>query len=243
MHASEPLTIDVAGHALLLCPERAVFDPDSATLFVADAHLGKEAVFHARGVPVPRGVSASTLSRLDSLLRQHPARRLVFLGDLLHAREAHSPEILDAMRAWRDAHAALEIVLISGNHDRHAGVPPASLGIAVHDEPWLIGPWACCHYPMQTPGYYSLAGHEHPVFTVRAGADAVRLACFHFGADVGVLPAFGDFTGGHPVRRARQRIFVIAEDRVLAVPVRQGPRRERLSAEIAETLDLPRRDL
>lgn len=238
-----PLTIDVEGHPLLLCPERAVYDPDSATLFVADAHLGKETVFHARGVAVPRGVSASTLARLTDLLQRHPARRLVFLGDLMHAREAHSPEIIDAMRTWREAHAALEIVLISGNHDRHAGTPPASLGIEVHDEPWLIGPWACCHYPMQTPGYYSLAGHEHPVFTVRAGADAVRLACFHFGADVGVLPAFGDFTGGHPVRRARQRIFVIAEDRVLAVPARPGARREQLSAEIADTLDLPRRDV
>ena len=50
------------------------------------------------------------------------------------------------------------------------------------------------------------------------GADRLRLPCFHFGPQVGLLPAFGPFTGLHvlPGDPAVQR-YAVAEDRVLAV--------------------------
>jgi hypothetical protein len=47
----------------------------------------------------------------------------------------------------------------------------------------------------------------------------LRLPCFHFGERVGVLPAFGEFTGMHAVRRAAgERIFVVAGDAVRQLP-------------------------
>jgi metallophosphoesterase superfamily enzyme len=48
--------------------------------------------------------------------------------------------------------------------------------------------------------------------------ERLRLPCFHFGAGVGVLPAFGAFTGMHAVRRAAgDRVFAIASDSVREV--------------------------
>jgi metallophosphoesterase superfamily enzyme len=64
-----------------------------------------------------------------------------------------------------------------------------------------------------------LAGHEHPVYRVATRLDSARLPCFHFGADAGVLPAFGAFTGGLEVNASArgERIFVVAGERVMAV--------------------------
>ncbi|MDQ2734045.1 MAG: DEAD/DEAH box helicase, partial [Pseudomonadota bacterium] len=52
----------------------------------------------------------------------------------------------------------------------------------------------------------------------RAG-DHLRLPCFWFGDDVGVLPAFGAFTGMHSIRaRAGERVFVVADEIVASMP-------------------------
>ena len=49
-----------------------------------------------------------------------------------------------------------------------------------------------------------LAGHWHPCASLGGRAhDRLRLPCFWLGAErtVGVLPAFGGFTGMHPIER------------------------------------------
>ena len=65
-----------------------------------------------------------------------------------------------------------------------------------------------------------LAGHLHPCVGIgRRGWDYLRLPCFWLGDRVGVLPAFGAFTGMHPVRPAGQdRLFAVADGLVAAVP-------------------------
>jgi metallophosphoesterase superfamily enzyme len=90
------------------------------------------------------------------------------------------------------------------------------------DEPfWLSGApgLALCHHPVARPGAYVLAGHSHPCVHVGRGIDRLRLPCFHFGAAVGVLPAFGAFTGMHAiVREADDRVFAVADNGVHALP-------------------------
>ena len=222
----EALTVDVGGHALVLSAARAAFDPVLKTLFVADAHFGKDAVFRARGIPVPEGSTAETLGRLDVLISMHRPVCVVFLGDLLHARESHAAATLRVLAEWRSRHAGLRLILVEGNHDRHAGGPPEALGMEVVDEPYRLGPWALCHYPQRVAGAFALAGHEHPVYRVATRRDSVRLPCFRFAADAGVLPAFGAFTGGYEVNEnaRNERIFVVAGERVMAVrPQSQAP--------------------
>jgi uncharacterized protein len=213
------LTVAVAGWPLELLPERAAFDPESRTLLVADAHLGKAQAFRRLGVPVPGGTTADNLQTLSRLVERTRALGVVFLGDLLHARHGRSSAVLEAVARWRAGHPGLELRLVRGNHDSRAGDPPPEWRVDVVDEPWLLGPWALCHHPDPVPGAYVLAGHLHPAVAVGRGVDRLRLPCFHFGAQVGVLPAFGAFTGMHTIERAPgDRVVAIAHDELRLLP-------------------------
>jgi DNA ligase-associated metallophosphoesterase len=210
----------LAGERLRLLPERAIHLPGHSTLLIADAHLGKAQSFRRLGVPVPRGSSGATLARLDELLASSGATRIVFLGDFLHSVHAQSAATQLALLRWREGHADVALSLVRGNHDRHAGDPPGALGIAVVDEPLRLGGLALCHHPQTVPGAYALAGHWHPCVSLGGRAhDRLRLPCYWFGdaarRPVGVLPAFGGFTGMHPIaREPDDRVFVVAEERV-----------------------------
>jgi len=216
--------IERAGEPVHLRPDGALWLPEHRALLVADLHLGKAQTFRRLGVPVPGGTTRRTLALLDAALADSAARRLVMLGDFLHARQALSPALLDALHDWRRRHARLTMTLVRGNHDRHAGDPPASLGIEPADEPLMLGPWALCHHPQAVAGRHALAGHWHPCVTLNGpGGDRLRLPCFWFGTvgcdPVGVLPACGAFTGMAPVRRQPgDRVYVLADGAVCPVP-------------------------
>jgi DNA ligase-associated metallophosphoesterase len=214
------LSLDLAGEPLWLLPQRAAYLPAHRTLLIADAHLGKAVSFRRLGVPVPEATTAGTLARLDEALAACAAERIVFLGDLLHSAQARAAATLAAVQAWRQRHAALDLVLVRGNHDRHAGDPPTDWGMQAVDEPLRLGGLALLHHPQAVAGAYALAGHVHPGMLLGGRAhQRLRLPCFHFGRDVGLLPAFGEFTGLHVVRpQPGDRVFVIAEDRVVALP-------------------------
>ncbi|HEX4233223.1 MAG TPA: ligase-associated DNA damage response endonuclease PdeM [Caldimonas sp.] len=216
-------TIAAGGRPLTLLPEKAAFLAGSRTLLVADAHLGKAVTFRALGVPVPHGTTTETLELLSLLVGRWRARRIVFLGDFLHSAHAHAPATLGALARWRRAHAALELVLVRGNHDHRAGDPPLSLGMRVVDEPFEAEGFALCHHPRPRRGAYVLAGHLHPCVGIGGRAfDHLRLPCFWLGDEVGVLPAFGAFTGMHPIRAgASDRVFPIADGAVAALPGRE----------------------
>ncbi len=102
---------------LILLPERAVFEPQSRTLFIADPHFGKASSFRALGQPVPRGTTAENLRRLGALADAHDARRLVVLGDFLHSRTGRTQSLFARLREWRAARPALDCVVVRGNHD------------------------------------------------------------------------------------------------------------------------------
>ena len=213
----------IAGQTLYLAPERAAWWSEGRTLLVADAHFGKAATFRAHGIPVPHGTTGDNLARLDALIARWPVERIVFLGDFLHARESKANVVVDAIARWRDAHAGIAMTLVRGNHDARAGDPPDRLGIDVVDESHVVGPFSMRHHPSPCDRGYVLAGHLHPGYRLgsRAG-DGVRLPCFWFGHEegsrVGVLPAFGAFTGTWIVDALPDdRVFVVAPGAVHAI--------------------------
>lgn len=212
------IAVEAGGERLHLLPDRAVHLPEHGTLLVADLHIGKAVSFRRWGVPVPRGTTSESLQRLDRLVAEVAPREIVFLGDFLHSERAHAAGTLTALRDWRASRPALKLTLVLGNHDRRAGDPPADLGIEVVEEPLRLGGLALAHHPRPQPGAYVLAGHLHPCCSIGRGLDRLRLPCFWFGAQVGVLPAFGAFTGMHPVAaREGDRLYAVAGDRVLPV--------------------------
>jgi DNA ligase-associated metallophosphoesterase len=209
----------VAGETLVLFPERAALWQRENTLLVADVHFGKAAAFRAGGIPVPGGTTAEALRRLDDLISQTRASRIVFLGDFLHAREGRAPDTLRALSEWRARRHELDLVLVRGNHDHHAGDPGSELRMTCVDAPFVVLPFAFAHRPKEWEQGYVLSGHLHPsVLLVGAGRQSARLPCFWFGSRVGVLPAFGDFTGSSeaPVSNGDQ-VWGIAGGTVLRV--------------------------
>jgi DNA ligase-associated metallophosphoesterase len=216
---SGDVRLAVAGEGLVLLPELAAFWVRARTLLVADPHWGKASAFRAAGFAVPRGTTLGGLDRLDAALDRTGARRLIFLGDYLHARTGRARATMDALAEWRARRSELDVVLVRGNHDRHAGDPPAALGVHPVDPPMPDGPFVFAHHPRESDVGYVIAGHLHPAARLSgAGGQRERLPCFWFGARVAVLPAFGEFTGVADIEpREGDRIFVIADQELVAM--------------------------
>ena len=217
--AGDAITLTVQGEALALLPERAALWRARSTLLVADPHFGKAATFRAAGIPVPGGTTREGLARLDTLLMRTGARRVVFLGDYLHARAGRAPDTLAALGRWAESNAGVELVLVRGNHDRHAGDPPATTRVRCVDAPLVEPPFVFAHHPGGSTDGYVLAGHLHPgVSLVGRGRQHERLPCFWLRAGYAVLPAFGDFTGLATVEpTAGDRVYAVADGRVVAL--------------------------
>ena len=210
----------LGGERVELLAARALHWPRARTLFVADVHLGKAAAFRAGGVPLPRGGTAADLARLAQVVQHTGAQRLVVLGDFLHAAAGRVAALDAAFRTWRDAHAAIEIILVRGNHDDRAGDPPEGWGVTVVAEPHPLAPFLACHVPVAPRSGYALCGHVHPGVTLHGPADqSERLPCFVLGRRRAILPAFGGFTGlARAAPLAGDRFVAIAGARLFALP-------------------------
>ena len=207
--------IELLGQHLQLRPDRSLFWADARALIVADTHFGKADTFRAFGVPVPGGAD-EPLARLAAALDDTGAERLVILGDFWHARAGRTGKLTDQLERWKAERSSLAVEMIRGNHDA-AGPPPAGWGdwhAELHDPPFVFA-----HFPDPSPVEYTLAGHLHPgVLLFGAGKQRLKLPAFRFADRVGVLPAFGHFTGlAADVPRPDERVFAVAEDRVIEV--------------------------
>jgi DNA ligase-associated metallophosphoesterase len=210
---------DVAGERLVLSPKRLAYWPRTHTLLVADPHFGKAAAFRAAGVPVPRGTTTGSLSRLDAALTRTGAARIVFLGDFLHAREGREPETTRVVSEWRRRHASIDMVLVRGNHDKRAGDPGPEIDIRCVDGPVVELPFVFTHKPAVSEEGYVICGHVHPAARLTGpGRESVRLPCFWAGSRTMVLPAFGEFTGVADIEaEPGDRVWVVADGTVVGV--------------------------
>jgi DNA ligase-associated metallophosphoesterase len=213
------MQITIADETLVLLPEKAAYWPARQTLLIADPHFGKAAAFRLSGLFVPRGTTKGALQRIDAMLTATRATRLIFLGDFLHARRGRSQQLFAELAAWRARHAGVEVLLVRGNHDRGAGDPPVELAMTCVEAPWSDGPFGFAHHPVAHPGAYVLAGHLHPCVSLRGhGRQHEQLPCFWFGPQVGVLPAFGEFTGCAKISaREGDGVFVIGDGEVIGL--------------------------
>ena len=219
MSTKREVRLEIFGESLRLLPERAAYWEERRALLLADPHWGKAATFRAGGIPVPGGTTKEGLQRLTRGVERTGAERIVFLGDFLHARSGRAPATLETLLAWRHRHPELELILIRGNHDRHAGDPPQELGIRCLDGPVAEGPFLLSHHPLRGGEGYGLAGHIHPAVRLAGPArERQRLPCFWFGESGAVLPAFGAFTGTADISPAPgDRVFVVAGEAVIEI--------------------------
>lgn len=212
------------GQQLTLLPERALYWHEAETLAVADLHWGKGETFRAHGVPVPDGVLADELDRLGRALAQTGARRLLILGDLIHAAVGVTEGVQRQIETWRKVWP-VETVLLRGNHDRAVQPFAEAWGMTLISGSLSDGPFAFQHHPEPDPdGRYVWSGHLHPAVKLKTGRSlksrGQKVPCFYLGQTVGVLPAFSTFTGTAEVSPKRgEQVFLVTEDRVIPWPV------------------------
>jgi len=201
-----------------LLPEGAVFLTDTATLIVADVHLGKSAAFRARGLPVPEGDTARDLGRLLELARKCHAAHLVIAGDLFHAPSGITPELESALAGFITG-LGIPVTLVAGNHDAKLKRIPSQ----IHSVPQLdMGETLrMIHDPAHASGKrFHISGHWHPVVRIPDGKrTSLRLPCFLYRNHTLVLPAFGSFTGGAILTPEQDdRFFIALRDEVIELP-------------------------
>jgi DNA ligase-associated metallophosphoesterase len=213
------IMIQLHGEELTLLPERAIFWGRKSTLLIADTHWGKAATMRSAGLPIPGGTTSADMDRLTALVRKTAAERIVFLGDVIHARSGRAARTLEAVAEWRDRHPGLELVLVRGNHDARAGDPPAEFGIRCVDAPLFEAPFVLQHFPAPSRFGYALAGHTHPAVRVNGrGGERATVPCFYFTRECGTLPAFGALTGCAIVRPSESDlVYGIAGEEVLLI--------------------------
>ena len=209
------LPIELCGQRMVLRADRTLLWEATRTLIVADTHFGKADAFRAFGLPIPGGAEEA-LTRLAKAIDDTGAQRLIVLGDFWHAREGRTDGLAEQLGAWKAERTGLTIELIHGNHDT-AGPPPPGWGdwFAKLIEP----PFVFAHFPEPSDAGYTLAGHLHPgVLLFGRARQRFKLPCFRFSEAVGVLPAFGRFTGlAVDVPRNFERVFAITGEAVVHV--------------------------
>jgi hypothetical protein len=208
------VTHRIAGEAVILLPERALWWPGGGVLMVADVHLGRIAALRVRGVPVPGDSLGATLERLARIAGQTQPERIVVLGDFVQNREGLTPRVVERVgEALAELPAPLEVV--PGNHERSTGPLPGEWPVEMLGASERVGPFVLRHEPEPVDGGYVLAGHYHPTVRMEGGGDALRLPCFAFGDEVGVLPAFHTMTNGVGMSVEDYRVFAVTDDVVI----------------------------
>lgn len=115
---------------------------------------------------------------------------------------------------WRKDFEQLSILLVLGNHDIQEREWYKEAGIAIVEGCHCMGQICFVHdiadTSLQEDRFY-FSGHIHPCISIPGGArQAVNLPCFYLTNRYAVLPAFGKFTGTHPVKpKAGDEVFAI----------------------------------
>lgn len=211
------LSVPFAGEDWMLHPGRALYWPRMRTLIIADLHFGKGSLFRAAGVPVPAGSTSQGLDALSSLINELQPARLLILGDFFHGKASRQQSTLDTISRWRQRQRNVEMLLVRGNHDRHAGDPSPDWRIECRDAPLREGSLAFCHEPCALPDVPVICGHVHPAAHVKDfDGSMVKIPCFVVEPNQMILPAFGKFTGTHGMSpSAHRQIYLAAAGKVV----------------------------
>lgn len=213
--------IKIEGEEFELFPERCAHWKNQKTLLAADLHWGKAEVFQKHGLALPSTILDDDLKRLEDAIIYSGAKRLLVLGDLIHAPMGVTTSVIDRVAKWRSRHPDLKFELVRGNHDRKHQWPAEwqidDVGVGLEE-----GPFFFTHdEPSKPVSKFIWAGHVHPAVKLGSGSDGLKLPCFavQLKSRRALLPAFSAFTGGASLasRSPQERVFAITETAVIEV--------------------------
>lgn len=202
-----------------LLPQKVAFLPKHQTLVVADIHLGKVSHFRKEGIMIPLPTGSPDLSCLGTLFDALCPTTVIFLGDLFHSS---LNDEWNEMKAFLLRFPDIRFVLTKGNHD----ILPSSI---MEESPikvvqaYKIGKHLIfTHAPLGAveEGQLNIVGHIHPGVLIKAkGRQRYRLPCFYYQGQCLILPAFGQLTGLHILKKTPDaRIFPVLMDEVIVLP-------------------------
>ena len=170
-----------------LSAARSLYLATEKTLVVADIHWGYAQSHRRVGNLLPIWGNREIAQRLHRLIEHYEPRRLIWLGDSLHAPAAASIAE-DFLREI----AFLEVIIIRGNHDR--AWPRAD-----HVE-YRLGPWLFHHGDRVREveeGVIEVIGHIHPAISWSDGAGLrLKVPVLVQGRRRLILPSFSDWSSG-----------------------------------------------
>jgi len=200
---------------LWLSAQRSIFWEEQKALILSDLHFGKTGHFRKAGIAVPQHVYKEDLQRLINLLHYFKPQKLIVVGDFFHS---HANTELDWFKKWRNDFAAIEIVLVKGNHDILQNAWYKEAAIEVIEKELKINSFLFTHDNCATHAdLYTFCGHIHPgIYLQGLGKQSLRLPCFYFANDHCILPAFSKFTGTALIEPASdENVFVIVENKLV----------------------------
>lgn len=207
-------THQLLGQTLHLLPEKGIFWEEKNYLILADLHLGKAGHFRKSGIPISDLIHSKDILILDKLIAKFKPQQVIFLGDLFHSDHNQGWEVF---KRWIKSKEPLPFKLVLGNHDvlDESSYRISNLKVM---EKLSLHPFDLTHIPEETE-LYNLAGHIHPAVRLTGkGRQSLRLPCFYFGKNNGLLPAFGHFTGTAKINIDKtDTVFAIADNKVVRV--------------------------
>ncbi|REG81214.1 ligase-associated DNA damage response endonuclease PdeM [Algoriphagus antarcticus] len=202
-----------------LLPEKVAYLPHHQILVVADLHLGKASHFRKEGIMIPVPSISPDLRRMDELMDSLQPTTVVFLGDLFHS---------SLNNEWKDfknfllSYPTIHFVLTKGNHDILPSSVMEDTCIEVVDELEVGKHLLFTHAPevVVKEEKLNISGHIHPGVMIKSqGRQSFRLPCFYYCGQSLILPAFGQLTGLHLLKKAPGvMIYPVFSTEVIALP-------------------------
>lgn len=204
------------GQTFWLTADRILFWEEEKTLIASDLHIGKTGHFRKHGIAVPQDIYKEDLQRLFASLQFFKATRFVIVGDLFHS---HANKELDWFIRWRNDFAAVDFVLVKGNHDIlpdkwYAGNNIKTLSCLLQNGLLFVHDKADCaandYDAKDIKGIVS--GHLHPGVLIKSGPrQHINLPCFYFNSTECILPAYSHFTGTFGIKPKKEdAVYAIA---------------------------------
>ncbi len=210
---------EILNNQFLVTANRCIYWENEKTLILSDLHLGKTGHFRKSGIGIPQTVMKEDMQHLIAAIQFFQPKRLIIIGDLFHS---HFNKEHNFFLKWRNDLQQIPIILVKGNHDILENSWYEEAGIQIADKIFTTPDFIFAHDVNDCPvdsNKYCFSGHIHPGISIKGkGKQHLRLACFYFGKQHAVLPAFGRFTGTHIIEPEKgDVVFAIVEKGVIQI--------------------------
>lgn len=202
-----------------LSPQRCIFWEEEQALILSDLHFGKTGHFRKHGIAVPQQIYQEDLQRLVEQISYFKPRRIIAVGDLFHSV---ANKEMDWFLRWRQDLAAVDFILVQGNHDILSETWYSEAGIKVHTGTYSQAGFDFVHDPEHAIEHsvnFIFSGHLHPGVHINGlGKQRLQFPCYYFGKTIAILPAFSKFSGMAIIKKKKtDKVYAIVNQTIVPV--------------------------